>query len=257
MASLNYANKVALITGAASGFGKLLAEKLAGAGARLALADLNETGLDEVAAALRQQGAQVIAQRCDVSREADCKALVDAAVEQFGSLDIAVNNAGISHDMMPLIDIDEALLDQQYNVNVKSVLFGMKYQIRQMLTQDGGVILNTSSMAGIGGAPYIGAYAAAKHAVIGLSKTAAVEYGRKNIRVNAVCPFFALTPMFIDSGKGHMDNDTAFQALAQSSPMKRLAQPEEVVNVMLMLCSPDNTFMNGQAIAVDGGLSAI
>ncbi|TQV86035.1 glucose 1-dehydrogenase [Exilibacterium tricleocarpae] len=257
MTLADYSDKVVLITGAASGFGKLLAERVAEAGARLALGDLNEDGLNEIAETLRKRGAPVVTRRCDVSKESDCKALVEAAVDEFGRLDIAVNNAGISQDMIPLIDTDEALLDRQHNVNVKGVLFGMKHQIRQMLTQDGGVILNTSSMAGVGGAPYIGAYAASKHAVIGLTKTAAVEYGKKNIRVNAVCPFFTMTPMFIDSGKGHMDNDTAFKALAQSSPMKRLAQPEEVVSVMLMLCAPENTFMNGQAIAVDGGMSAV
>ena len=128
----------------------------------------------------------------------------------------------------------------------------MKYQIAQMLKQEGGGrILNVSSMAGVGAAPRIGAYSAAKHAVVGITKTAAVEYAKKNILVNVVCPFFTLTPLFTDS---ELVESTDF--LAQGSPMKRLGRPEEITNVMLMLCSPGNSYMTGQTIAVDGGVSA-
>ena len=257
MSLIDYSDKVVLITGAASGFGKLLAEKLAGAGAKLAITDINREGLAQVGESLRSRGAEVIVRHGNVAREADCQALVEAAAGQFGRLDIAVNNAGVSQDMTALIDTDEATLERQFNVNVKGVFFGLKYQVRQMLKQDGGAILNVSSMAGLGGAPFIGAYAAAKHAVIGLTKTAAAEYGKDNIRINAICPFFTMTPMFIDSGKGHMDNETAFKTLAKGTPLKRLCEPEEVVHTMLMICTPENTYMNGQAIAVDGGMSAL
>ncbi|MGI9286766.1 MAG: SDR family NAD(P)-dependent oxidoreductase, partial [Pseudomonadales bacterium] len=174
-----------------------------------------------------------------------------AAAEAFGRLDIAINNAGISGAMKALIDTEEADVDINFAVNTKGVFFGVKHQIRQMLTQGGGTILNVASMAGIGAAPKQTAYAAAKHAVVGITKTAAVEYGRKNIRVNAVCPFYSPTSLVTDSDIGEQQ---AF--LAQGSPMKRLGTPEEMVEAMLMLIAPENSYMNGQAIAIDGGVSA-
>ena len=189
----------------------------------------------------------------DVSREANVKALVEAGVERFGQLDIGVNNAGMSSPMKSLLDTEESDLDLNFAVNAKGVFFGMKYQIRQMLAQGGGTILNVRSMAGLGGAPKLAAYCAAKHAVVGLTKTAALEFGRKNIRVNAICPFYSLTPMVTESLEADPD---AQQRLAAGSPMKRLGQPQEVVSVMLMLCAAENSYMNGQAIAVDGGVSA-
>jgi NAD(P)-dependent dehydrogenase (short-subunit alcohol dehydrogenase family) len=247
----SYAGQVVMITGAASGFGALLAHELAAMGARLALGDLDADGLERVAAPLRAAGANVIAQRCDVSVEADVAALVAAAVAQFGRLDIGINNAGIAPSMKALIDTDEADLDLSFAVNAKGVFFGMKHQIRWMLAQGGGVILNVASMAGLGGAPKLAAYAAAKHAVVGLTKTAAVEYARRGIRVNAVCPFYSTTPMVTGSDIGNKQD-----FLAQGSPMKRLGTPEEVVATMLMLCAKENSYLTGQAVAVDGGVSA-
>ncbi|MBH3429973.1 SDR family NAD(P)-dependent oxidoreductase [Pseudomonas alkylphenolica] len=246
-----FQDQVVMITGAASGFGELLARRLAGLGARLVLGDRNETGLARVAAQLREAGASVVAQACDVSRESEVSALVDVAVEHFGRLDIGVNNAGILTPMKAFIDTTEAELDQSFAVNGKGVFFGMKYQIRQMLSQGSGVILNVASIAGLGGAPKLAAYCAAKHAVVGLTKGAAVEYARQNIRINAVCPFYSATPMVTDSEVGEKQD-----FLAQGSPMKRFAEPDEVVAVMLMLCARENGYMTGQAIAVDGGLSA-
>jgi NAD(P)-dependent dehydrogenase (short-subunit alcohol dehydrogenase family) len=250
----SFRGKAVMITGAASGFGKMLAEQLADLGARLALGDRNETGLLDVAASLREKGAEVVAMRCDVSRETDVKALVEATVERFGRLDIGVNNAGMSSPMKSLIDTEESDLDVNFAVNAKGVFFGMKHQIRQMLKQGGGVVLNVSSMAGLGGAPKLAAYCAAKHAVVGLTKTAAVEFGGKNIRVNAICPFYSLTPMVTEGLAG--GQEATLQLLAAGSPMKRLGQPQEIVSVMLMLCAAENSYMNGQAIAVDGGVSA-
>ncbi|PCE30584.1 SDR family NAD(P)-dependent oxidoreductase [Burkholderia ubonensis] len=248
----SYAGQVALITGAASGFGALLASELAATGARLVLGDLNADGLERAAAPLRAAGAEVVAQRCDVRVEADVAALVGAAVARFGRLDVGVNNAGIAPPMKALIDTDEADLDLSFAVNAKGVFFGMKHQIRQMLTQGGGVILNVASMAGLGGAPKLAAYAASKHAVVGLTKTAAVEYARRGIRVNAICPFYSATPMVTDSDIGDKQD-----FLAQGAPMKRLGRPEEVVATMLMLCAKENAYMTGQAVAVDGGVSAL
>ncbi len=249
---LDFTNKVVLITGAAQGFGKLLAQSLAERGAKLVLGDIDKSGVDEVAATLKKKGVDVVALSCDVSVNADCKAMVDTAVEKYGHLDIAVNNAGIGQGFTPLHETDEALMDLQFNVNVKGVQFGMRYQISQMLIQGNGSILNVSSMAGLGGAPRISAYCAAKHAVIGLTKTAALEYAHQSIRINAVCPYFALTSMVTNS-----TNSEIRERLSQITPMKRLAQPDEIVAMMVMMLSPQNTYMTGQCIAIDGGISAI
>ena len=253
---LDFRKKVALITGAAQGFGKLLAEELAGRGASLVLGDKKQAAVETVAASINADGGKAIALACDVSNQKDCKALVDAATSSFGRLDIAVNNAGIVSDMKYLADYTEAEMDSQFAVNTKGVFFGMQNQIKQMQAQGGGVILNVSSMAGLGAAPKGAPYAAAKHAVIGLTKTAAFEYAASNIRVNAICPYFTLTEMLTEvAASGGIDDVDAF--LGRGTPMKRVARPAEIVNVMLMMLSPGNTFMTGQAIAVDGGSSAI
>lgn len=247
---LDFTNKTVLITGAASGFGKLLAKEFSSRGANLVLGDIDTAGLDRVAADL---GEKVAFQRCDVSLEQDCASLVTLCTERFGQLDIAVNNAGIAHAQAKSIDLTEDTFDQQMNVNVKSVMFGMKYQIPEMLKVGAGSILNVSSLAGLLGAPKSGAYAAAKHAVIGLTRTAAVEYGRKNIRVNAVCPFFSPTNI----GDGFLQQEENSDFLASGCPMKRIGKVEEMVAAMLLVLSPANSFMSGQTIAVDGATTAI
>lgn len=251
---LDFTGKSVVITGAASGFGKLLSEELGKRGASLVLGDINTDALNTVADALAGQGVKVAAVKCDVASEADCKAMVDTALAQFGHLDMAVNNAGIAHPFTPFDQLTDDVLDQQININVKGVMYGMKHQITAM-KESGGAIVNVSSMAGLGGAPKIGAYAAAKHAVIGMTKTAAVEYARRNIRINAICPFYSHTPM-VDEGDLSENKETVHAMLASGSPMKRLGQPEEIVTVMLMLLSPANSYMTGQALAVDGGVSA-
>ncbi len=251
---LDFTGKSVIITGAASGFGKLLAEELGKRGASLVLGDINTDALDAVADTLAGQGVKVAAVKCDVASEADCKAMVDTALAQFGHLDMAVNNAGIAHAFIPFDQLTDEVLDQQININVKGVMYGMKHQIAAM-KESGGAIVNVSSMAGLGGAPKIGAYSAAKHAVIGMTKTAAVEYARRNIRVNAVCPFYSHTPM-VDEGELSENKESVHAMLASGSPMKRLGQPEEIVTVMLMLLSPANSYMTGQSLAVDGGVSA-
>lgn len=247
----SYAGQVVMITGAASGFGELLARELAAMGARLVLGDRNHEGLQRVASELRAAGAEVVDMHCDVTREAEVKAMVDAAVATFGRLDVGVNNAGMSTPMKSFIDTSESDLDLNFAVNAKGVFFGMKHQITQMLTQEGGVILNVASMAGLGGAPKLAAYSAAKHAVIGLTRTGAAEYASRNIRINAVCPFYSTTPMVTVGMPGQVD------FLSRMSPMKRLGTPGETVAVMLMLCARENSYMTGQAIAVDGGVSAL
>lgn len=248
---LDFTGKVAVITGAAQGFGQLLAEELAKRGAKLVISDINEAGVHKVADAIAATGAEVLAMKCDVSKNEQCKAMVDAAIETFGCVDIGVNNAGIAHEFMPLHDIDETLMDSQFAINVKGVQFGMRHQIKQMLQQGEGIILNVSSMAGLGGAARGSAYSMAKHAVIGLTKTGAVEYGRNNIRINAICPFFTLTSMVTNFADEEKQNK-----MGRGAPMNRLGEPKEIVAMMLMMLSPANTYLTGQCIAVDGGVSA-
>ena len=240
-----FEGKVALVTGAASGFGKLLAEALAAEGARLVMGDRNKWGLRHVA-----RGHLATYMRCDVTREDRVQALCDLAIEQFGQLDIAVNNAGIAGPMKRLTEIREDEFDLIHAVNAKGTFFGLKHQI-PLMRDRGGVILNVASVAGLGAAPKLAAYAAAKHAVVGLTRTAAIEEARHNIRVNAICPFYSPTPMVTESGMADMQD-----FLAGASPMKRLGSPAEMVAAMMALLDPANSYMTGQAIAVDGGVTA-
>lgn len=249
---LDFSNKTAIITGAANGFGRGLAAELNKRGCSLILSDINQVGLDDTLAnlAFPDKARTVVA---DVAVEANSKKLVDLAISEFGSLNIAVNNAGIAHELAATHELTESIFDSQFGVNVKGVAFGMKYQIPAMLKTGHGHVLNISSLAGLGGAPKAGAYVAAKHAVTGLTKTAAVEYARYNIQVNAICPFFSPTNIMDVEG---LNSKEAREMLAKGSPMKRLGDPQEMVNVMLLILSPGNTYMNGQTIAIDGGVTA-
>lgn len=255
---LDFSGKVTLITGAASGFGEALAVALAPRGAKLVLADFNEEGLNNTVESVKALGADVVSLVGDVSEDSHAEALVKLAVDSFCRLDIAVNNAGIAPRLGPLVQLDAKVLDHQFAVNAKGVALGMKYQMRVMAAQKDGAILNVSSMAGLGGTPMGGSYGAAKHAVVGLTKTAAVEVGPMNVRVNAICPFFASTPM-VDNPHLNPNDDIndLNKSLARGCPMKRIARVDEIVNVMIMMLSPQNTYMNGIAVPVDGGMSAM
>jgi len=249
---LNFEQQIAIITGAASGFGRALALALNKRGCSLVLSDINKDGLEETKAALSKPSACVTCVG-SVTDENCSQALVKLALENFGRLTIAVNNAGIAHEQTPIHQLSADTYEQQFNVNVKGLALGMKYQIQAMLKQGGGHILNVSSLAGIGGAPKGGAYAAAKHAVVGITRTAAVEYGQFNIRTNAICPFFSPTNIMKIEG---LASDEDGKRLGMGSPMKRISHIDEIVNVMVLMLSPGNTFMNGQTVAVDGGVSA-
>lgn len=252
---LDFTDQAVILTGAASGFGALLANMLDARGAKLVLGDLNQAGLEKTVAGLKNPSVMLCG---DVSEESYAKALVEACIENYGKLDIAVNNAGIAPPALKsLAELDIDVLDQQFSVNARGVALGMKYQLAAMAPNKNGNILNVSSIAGVSGAPLIGAYAAAKHAVVGLSKTAAVEFGKRNIRVNAICPFFAATPMVDNPLLNPTNNlEDVNKQLAGGCPMKRIGTVEEMVNVMLMMISPANTYMSGQAIMVDGATSA-
>ena len=245
---MDFSDKTVLITGAAGGFGRLLATRLVNTGARLVLGDLKDRDLEEFSASL---SGDVAFLACDVTKEDDQRRLADLAGSRFGGLDIAVNNAGGTSPMKGFLETTEDDLDWNFMLNAKGIFFGMKYQIPCMIDGGGGSILNVASVAGIAGAPKNTAYCAAKHAVVGMTRTAAVEFAKKNIRVNAICPYFSLTPLVTES------NLIEKKSLLESAvPMKRLAEPEEVVAAMLSIINPSNSYLTGQAIAIDGGLSA-
>ncbi len=253
-----FTDKVVLITGAAGGFGAGAAEAFAAEGAKLVLSDIRAEALDPVVAALKAKGVAVIGLAADVGKSADHTRLVQAALETFGRLDIALNNAGIAHANMKLQHIPDEVAERVVQVDLMGVFYAMKAQIPVMEKQGGGAIVNIASAAGIGAAPLISAYAAAKHGVVGLTKTAAIEVARKNIRVNAICPAFAATNMVLDLIKESPDGvEAATARLVQAVPMRRLGHISEVVEAILFAASPGNSFMTGQMLSVDGGLSAL
>ena len=252
---MGFAGKVVLITGAAGGLGRLAARRLAAAGARLVLGDVDAAGLEETALMV---GEAVRLRVCDVAREADVAGLMAAALDGFGRLDVAINGAGILHGWARLGDLAVADFDRVMATNARGVFLCLKHQLPVMAEQGGGIVVNIASAAGLVGAPLISAYAASKHAVIGLTRSAADEYARFGIRINALCPSFAATPM-LDAACGQLGTDRgeAEARLTRRIPMRRVARPEEVVAALLFLASEENGFMTGQAIAIDGGLTAV
>ncbi len=252
-----------LITGAAGGFGRSVSELFAEQGANFVLSDYNEVGLNELAENLKAKGAKVATLAGSVAQEAHCKETANLAQSTFGRLDIAINNAGIGHDPAKTADVDSKQAEMTVQVDLMGVFYGMKYQIplmEQAFKEHNRTssILNVASLAGLGGAPTLGMYAAAKFGVVGLTKSAALEYARRGIRVNAICPAFARTPM-VEEGllAGGGGTKEAEDFLTRGVPMRRLAEPEEITRSMLWICDPRNSFMTGQAVALDGGTSAM
>jgi len=182
--------------------------------------------------------------------------MLNTGIGHFGTLDIAINNAGVAHELMRISDISLSDFDHIMAINVKGVFLCMQQELRQMMKQGQGVIVNVASVAGLIGAPYLAAYAASKHAVVGLTKSAALEYARKNIRINAICPASCYTPMVDQLLQGDR-GEKREQDIANNIPMGRLGSAEEIANGMLWLCSDLNSFTTGQALAFDGGMTAV
>ena len=242
--------KVALVTGAASGIGAASALAFAEAGARVAACDRDLGGAEGTAKLIREAGGEACAVAVDVTDAGQVEAMVQTVVATFGRLDCAHNNAGVTGASAPTADYDRSQWDLVLAVNLTGVFLCLQQELAAMLRSGGGSIVNTASFSGLVAVPRIPAYVASKHGVIGLTKAAAVEYGRKGIRVNAVCPGSTRTPMV----EGFSGGDAAVQeAMAAASPMRRLAEPEEIARTVVWLCSDEASFVNGHALAVDGG----
>lgn len=272
--------KVALITGAASGIGKAAALKFAGEGARLVLADVNEKDGQSVVADVKKAGGEAIFVKCDVSSNSEVEALIAKAVETYGRLDCAFNNAGIPGQEAPTDKYSVDDWDRVIGVNLKGVWLCMKYELGRMLKQGKGSIVNTSSIAGLVALRGHSAYAASKGGINQITRTAAVEYGRKGIRVNAICPGWIDTPILYVGGQltAEQYREAVGEELAKmlgslmsftptreqfvntaarlSSPMGRMGSPHEACEVAAWLCSDSASYVTGQCLAVDGGLTA-
>ena len=249
----SFEGKVAVVTGAASGMGLVTARSFAEAGAAVALADIDEraarTAVDDLIAA----GHRAIAVRCNVADEAEVAAMVDQTVEIFGRLDAAFNNAGIQSPAVETADASGAEFDRVIAVNLRGVWNCMKYELKQMRQQGSGAIVNCSSIGGLIGLPGRAVYHAAKHGVLGLTKSAALEYASRGIRINAVCPGTVDTPMVSAMLAKEAD---AMKEIMRDQPIGRLGRPEEIASAVLWLCGPGTGFVIGHALTVDGGFTA-
>jgi NAD(P)-dependent dehydrogenase (short-subunit alcohol dehydrogenase family) len=247
--SRRFIGKVAFVTGAASGIGRATAVAFAAEGARVAILDRTEAALHEAAQAAGNAGGEVLTLACDVSKPEEVEAAVTRTVERFGRLDIAFNNAGVENKAAPVAEIELEEWDRILDINLRGTFVCMKHELAQMVRQGGGVVVNTSSGAGIRGVAGGAAYAASKHAIIGLTRSAALDYAKSNIRVNAVLPGNIETPM--------MDRFTGgdIQKAIDLEPVGRLGKPEEIADAVLWMSADLGAFVTGASISVDGGWS--
>lgn len=250
---------IVLISGATGGFGSESARRFAAEGARLVLTDFDSVKLDEFARSLDAETATVAG---DIADETTSKKAVELAIERFGGIDIALNNAGIAQNLTRLGEMDMAEARRIIDIDVMGVIYAMRHQLPAMEkrfreTGKRGIIVNTASVAGIAGAPTLAVYSGAKHAVVGLTRSAAAEYARRGIRVNAVCPSFARTDMALAAFRDAPDQKAAEAEMTRGVPMRRLAEVDEIVEVILFAADPKNSFMTGQTLAADGGITSV
>jgi len=246
-------DKVALVTGAAQGIGFAAARAYAEAGASVALADLSEELVNNAAEQLKSEGYHVIAIVCDVSDDTQVEAMVNKTVEAFGRLDAAFNNAGIQNKLAGAAEQTREDFDKVTGVNLGGIWSSMKYELQQMKKQGSGAIVNCSSIGGILGGNQRGTYHAAKHGVIGLTKSAAIEYAKQGIRVNTICPGIIHTPML--DGMINGGQQDVLDAMLETVPSGRLGRPEEIASAVLWLSSDAASFVIGHTLVVDGGFS--
>lgn len=244
--------KVAIVTGAGSGFGRAISKMYAQEGAKVVVSDISEETGNETVQQIKDAGGDAYFVRVDVSKPDECEALVKKTVEKYGRLDVAFNNAGISGGNAPIGEYPIESWDKVIKINLSSVFYGMRYQIPQMLKTGGGVIVNMASILGMVGFGGSCAYVAAKHGVVGLTKNVAIEYGKRNIRANAVGPGFVETHLT----EALTHDKECYDFLVKKHPMGRLGKVEEVADLVLWLSSDRASFCNGGYYAVDGGYLA-
>jgi len=248
--NISFEGKVALVTGAGSGLGLATAKAFAESGASVVLADVNEKAVRSAADELSSLGHKALAVRCDVADDAEVEAMVGKTVAVFGRLDAAYNNAGVQNVVAEAADATRDDFDRVMSINLRGVWSCMKFELRQMLKQGSGAIVNCSSIGGLVGGPKRGTYQASKHGVLGLTKSAALDYAARDIRINAVCPGIIHTSMLDKMMATQAD---ALHAMLKDVPIGRLGRPEEIASAVLWLCSSAASFMVGHALAVDGG----
>ena len=252
---MEFKDKIVLVTGAGSGIGRVTAHAFAKEGGTVVVADINEKGGEETVQQIEALGGKAMFIKNNVADYEDVVKMHKTIIDKYGQLDVAINNAGIGG--IPARTHEHSLKnwDQVMAVNATGVFYCMKVQIEQMLTQESGAIVNTASIAGLRGLPNNLAYVASKHAVVGMTKTASMEYARNKIRINAICPVFTVTPLF-DPAVMEKISAGLSNKLKSGIPMKRFADPIEMANTILWLCSDKASFVTGHAMPVDGGLTA-
>src|SRR3954453_22079585 len=249
---LDFSGKVALVTGAASGMGLAAVQAFVEAGATVVMADFREDAVKAEAQKLAAAGEKVIALRCDMSDETQVEQMIDRTIAEFGRLDAAFNNAGVMARIAPTADSTREEWDRVIGINLRGVWRCMKHELRQMERQGGGAIVNNASVGALTGTPGIGAYIASKHGVVGLTRTAALEYVKHGIRVNAVNPGLIDTKVARDVVSG---SEEAYAEIANHVPIGRAGRPEEIASAVLWLCSPGASYVIGHALTVDGGMT--
>jgi NAD(P)-dependent dehydrogenase (short-subunit alcohol dehydrogenase family) len=251
--NISFESKVALVTGAGSGLGLATAKAFANSGASVVLADWNEKAVRSAAEELTAKGHKALAIRCDVSDVAQVDVLLRETLATFGRLDAAYNNAGVQNLLAETADTTREDYDRVMGINLRGVWSSMKFELQVMRKQGSGAIVNCSSLGGLVGGAERGIYHAAKHGVLGFTKSAALEYAARGIRINAICPGLIQTPMseqMVAAGQGE-----ALKALEKMIPMARVGRPEEIASAVLWLCSEAASYVTGQSISVDGGFT--